>query len=318
MKLFLILSIILFAGCEGSTFEDQEYTFAGPTEANYASSGKVSVSWSPVTITGEGETNIEYKVFVTEDSEQNLSFTDSNFMAQPTSKKPAKNELKTPVVKTFDTFATFLWEYSLAKPYLIYIQAKNKVNGTVIEGAGSISFAIASNAPTFDGLQNSEVSKDALGNIVLEWEPASNTVGSLQYLVFDSTTFVTPLAITKENRYVIENPILGRTYNLAVRAQDDRRQDDNNEIVRFLLPDPSDKTPPKFAGLKTADAVSEKSILLRWDASPSDDIAVYRIYNSNNTVSPVATTSSTHKIIPPWLQALNTHTWLELLMQVGN
>lgn len=300
-SIFILALALVLSSCEdlGSIFEEQQYSFSGPTSAQYSSSGKVTVSWSPVSVSGEGETNIEYKVFVVEDNETNLIFDNSNFISQPTAKTPSSKELGPPLAQTANTYATFLWEFALSKAYLIYIQAENKVDGTIIGSAGSLSFAVASNAPTFDGLQDTEVSLDALGNIVLEWAPASNTVGSLKYLVFDSTTFVTPIAITKENTYVLKNPIKGRTYNLAVRAQDDRGQDDNNEIVSYLIPDPSDKTPPEFNGLKLAHAVSEKSIYLEWDASPSEDIAVYRIYNSNNLISPVATTSSTSKVVTP-------------------
>ena len=291
---------VIISSCDGSKFDDPTYSFLGVKNATYSSSGELNLEWDAVELSGEGALEPKYEVFIFRAEESfNLDFDKKSYFSNIVPIPSNLPKIQNKRLETKTTFAVINWNFEQGSGFYVYVRAINASDGKVISPKNLLQFAVERNAPTFDGLQDSEVSLDALGNIVLNWQPATSTVGNVRYLVFDSTSFVTPLTIVKDTNYTITNPIKGRTYNLAVRAQDDRGQDDNTEIVSYSIPDPSDKTPPVFLGLKSAEGISDKSILLKWDPSPSEDIAVYKIFYSNNLVSPISTTANAEKIITP-------------------
>ncbi|MBC7659189.1 MAG: fibronectin type III domain-containing protein [Chitinophagaceae bacterium] len=129
--------------------------------------------------------------------------------------------------------------------------------------------------------------------ISLSWDAASNTTGTVSYAVYGDTIFANPLASISETQWNFQAPELGKSYTFAVRAKDSLGFDTNSEFVIVDVPDPRDHTPPTFVGLKSVEAVSQKKLVLHWDASPSADVARYMVYDAFNLSVPLGSTSDT-------------------------
>src|SRR5690606_25373062 len=99
-------------------------------------------------------------------------------------------------------FYTIPWDYDAGKVYTVYVRARNLVDSQVVSPKRSLRFGVAAYKPVFLGLQESGVRLSDDGTeILLTWEAAVGVVGDVEYLVFDSNTFVTPLAITQETSF---------------------------------------------------------------------------------------------------------------------
>ncbi len=145
----------------------------------------------------------------------------------------------------------------------------------------------------FDGLvaENVKVSADG-SKISLSWKPATGNKGVVSYVVYSDANFATAIATTDKTTYDFEKPVKGQTYTFAVRAFDGDLADENRKFVIVSVPDPSDKTPPEFDGLMSATAISDKKILLKWNASTSTDIGKYYVYSSQNLTQSIGSTAS--------------------------
>ncbi len=148
-------------------------------------------------------------------------------------------------------------------------------------------------ALSFAGLQAKNVTVAPDGSkIALTWEAATGNTGALSYIVYSDANFTNAIATTTSTNYDFMSPAIGHSYTFAVRAKDGSTLDANNEFVIISVPDLSDKVPPEFAGLESADVVSDKKIVLKWTVSPSTDVATYSIYNAFNLTQAIASTAT--------------------------
>jgi formylglycine-generating enzyme required for sulfatase activity len=146
----------------------------------------------------------------------------------------------------------------------------------------------------FAGIKNENVTIAPDGSkISLSWEAATGSTKTVSYIVYSDANFFNAIATTPATTYDFMNPVKGQAYIFAVRAKDGSTLDTNKEFVVVSVPDPSDKTSPEFAGISTAEVASDKKIVLKWNASTSDDVAIYNIYYAYNLNQPIASTTQT-------------------------
>jgi formylglycine-generating enzyme required for sulfatase activity len=130
--------------------------------------------------------------------------------------------------------------------------------------------------------------------VTLSWTAATGNKGTVAYIIYSDANFQNVLSTTTATTFEYLNPVKGQSYTFAVRAKDGSILDANQEFVVITIPDPSDKTPPVFAGIKSAETVSDKKLLLKWNASSSDDAALYNIYHAHNVNQAIASTADTY------------------------
>lgn len=294
--LFSVLFLLLTTSCDqlGSEFLGAEIEFEGVNRANFKSGYELYISWDPAITKGEAEVDVAYQVFVQEDLE-NTDFSlqgDEAYLSRFIDDKPDIESGFDPVAVLRDqSFVVIPWDYEAGVAYQVYVRAINTIDGEVLAPKRYLRFGVKSFRPLFEGLQANGVSlNESKNSINLNWEPAIGAVGELEYLVFQSNTFVTPIAITKNTQFVVDDLRLGKTYQFAVRARDSRGQDSNTNVVSITVPDPRDLTPPEFDGLNSVVATSHQSLYLDWTPTTAEDFASYLIYADNNLSSPIVTT----------------------------
>ena len=161
----------------------------------------------------------------------------------------------------------------------------------------------------FDGLMAGDaVLATDLSKITLSWRPAQGGIVTPRYTVYSDPGFSTVFTDTQETRLEIANPIYGRTYVFGVRATIGSWTDTNMSWISLYVPDPTDYTPPVFSGLKLALGISESKVHLEWDASPSNDLAAYDIYDETNLSSPLGSTTANFFVVSG-LQVGSTHSY---------
>ena len=147
-------------------------------------------------------------------------------------------------------------------------------------------------APVFGGLSN--IGEITSNSLVLSWTPAADNLtpqSNLQYLIYRSespggenlngppTYAVEPKGATS---FQLTNLSSYTTYYFVVRVQDERGNIDQNMVEKSATT--LDGTPPGFAGLSSAAALSANSIQLSWNAATDNKSLpqniVYLIYLS--------------------------------------
>jgi Fibronectin type III domain/Concanavalin A-like lectin/glucanases superfamily/Sulfatase-modifying factor enzyme 1 len=280
--------------------------FSGVSSIQISAEGKYLLTWNQTSITGDVSTT-SYEVY--------MARWDSSQPVPKTSAKTAQVE-SLPGAQLVDlepslTPAVNGALIGSAKGVRSFTLSDNLVKGTTytfqIRAIGSDGTSDSNNRVLFynpdsrfffTGLESSnvEAASDA-SQINLSWEPATGTVGTVKYVVYQDANFSTAIASTTATAYSYQNPTRGHSYTFSVRAFNGDTPDTNKKFVVVSVPDPSDKIPPVFAGLVSATTASDKKIVLKWKASPSSDISQYNIYYAGNLVTPVSSTEGTDYVV---------------------
>lgn len=153
-------------------------------------------------------------------------------------------------------------------------------------------------APTFGGVDTAEVFG---GNIVLDWQDASdsyNAPAELVYAVYtqegvEVTDFSAPLLTAPGAlSYTFESGMTDTAYAFVVRARDEAgNESENLELAQATTGSSLDGTPPEMSPALIVEAISASALSLAWDAAtdnggtPTADL-VYGVW--------VSTTSAGH------------------------
>ena len=236
--------------------------------------------------------NVKPKVATGSEKTSSTTLLQGAFIAElDESKTPSSKGLLVSSVKGGRSYSI---EDTLSTGTIYVFQVKSVATNGSKDNNNRVIIYNPDNSFLFKGLQTSGVvlSQD-LSKISLSWAAATGAKSTPTYLVYSDSSFTSVIFTTTATTYDFPNPEKGKTYTFAVRAKDGGTLDGNSEFVVISVPDPSDKTPPTFAGLKSAEATSDKKVLLKWDASPSSDLSVYKIYNRSNLTTSIASTTLT-------------------------
>ncbi|MDY0004890.1 MAG: fibronectin type III domain-containing protein, partial [Polyangia bacterium] len=173
--------------------------------------------------------------------------------------------------------------------------AGNRDNNQLVRSGTTLSNADTT-PPTFAGLASATGA--SASRIDLAWSAASDDTtapGDIVYDIYQASasggqSYGTPNYTTAPGATSFPVTGLGpaTTYYFVVRARDQAGNQDNNVVERSAsTSDTADVTPPTFAGLATADAVTETGILLTWadatDAVTSPADMVYLVYQATTS-----------------------------------
>lgn len=263
-------------------------TFGGLVSATGVSNTQIRLDWEAASddVTAQGD--IVYDVYQAE-VETGISYTSPTY--------------------TTGGGATSLTVFGLSTgtTYWFVVRARdlagNRDNNQLARSGTTLSSSDVT-PPTFAGLTSATAVSGA--RIDLAWGAASDDTtapGNIVYDVYVATvsggqTFGTPSYSTSPG--ATSMPVIGltanSTYYFVVRARDEAGNQDSNTVERSATTQASgDVTPPVFAGLATADAMSDTQILLTW-ADATDNVTstanmVYLVYQS--------TTSGGHSFTTP-------------------
>lgn len=112
-------------------------------------------------------------------------------------------------------------------------------------------------SPEFTGL-SLLIDDENGGSLSLSWNSTTDFSSPITYNIYQSTNsasfdFSTPNYTTQNLNYSITGLQNGIEYYFVVRAEDSRGNEDNNTIVKSVVPTTTvDSTPPQFDGLKQA------------------------------------------------------------------
>ncbi len=280
--------------CVDTSPEDTEPpVFSGLADAEGVSNTQVTLTWEEATDNITASEDIVYEVY----------------QAQSAALIPYGNPtyVTSPGVTRFTVFGltpgTTYWFAVRARD-----AAGNLDANTLVKEATTLSGDDVT-PPVFSGLV---VATAVSGSqIDLFWGAATDDVtpqNELVYDVFRSTssgghTFGSPAYTTLPGvaQFSVTGLTPSTTYYFVVRARDAAGNSDANTVERSATTlTLSDTTPPVFAGLGSATAVSDTQIQLNWEAASDNETApndiVYHIYRSSisgsyNFGSPVHTTS---------------------------
>ncbi len=130
--------------------------------------------------------------------------------------------------------------------------------------------------PTFAGLV-SAIDNETDGEVLLNWDPATDPSLPITYNIYQSTTqglynFASPNYTTQSTNYIVGGLMNGVDYWFVVRAQDSFGNEDTNFVERNATPTGPDNTPPVFTGLASGDdAGYGGNVTLSWSAAQDPD-----------------------------------------------
>ncbi|RYZ60222.1 MAG: hypothetical protein EOP07_01485 [Proteobacteria bacterium] len=279
---FIALFLLLIAeGCNSFTVlpgRTASVIFDGVTAVIEDGEDVLTLSWNPPKNLDNLST-IKYQVFKQETlALSSASLMSGNVFKVTSEENPvAKGALLTEVVG-----ATSI---RLAKPIdrktIVCFQVRiADSRGRQDENQNVICYGDAGGGLRFQGLLPSGVVVAADGKkIVLSWQAAGQISGEVSYLIYNNESFTSAIAEVKTLEYTFIPTKAGQSYTFGVRAKDALGTELNQNLVIVNVPDPSDKTPPEFAGLVSAESISDKKITLRWAPSSSSDLAGYKVFN---------------------------------------
>jgi hypothetical protein len=246
-------------------------TFAGATSASGQGPTSILVSWSPASDDVALSDQIQYEVYVAASSgSQNFSSPVTTSAAGATS--------------------ALISGLAQDKAYYFVVRARDpygNVDGNTVEVTDK-TFPDTT-APTFAGA--SSVSGASNTTLTVNWSAADDDVtpaAAIDYLVCWSQTnggcassFVTGATVTGGTSYQATALSPNTPYYFLVRARDAVGNTDVNTTQRSAATT-VDVTPPTFAGVTSATALTPKSIRLNWTQGSDNAAAkaslVYEIY----------------------------------------
>jgi formylglycine-generating enzyme required for sulfatase activity len=308
--------------------------FNGVTGLSQTTAGKLLLEWAePTDLAGLTASDITYEIYMdsTQDSVEKVvasgslavgqvgltgdaSAVGSQLVTLPNERLPSTNTA--PVAeRKGGHFYEIEAKLTAGLTYIFQVVARGPGGE---QGISARALAYRVEALQFDGIkpEGAAVAADS-SKITLTWSAATGSHGTVSYIIYADANFDKIIATTTSTTFDFANPTPGTSYVFAVRAQDGDLFDTNRRFVIVPVADPSDKTPPVFAGIKSAETVSDKKILLKWDASPSADVALYNVYNAFNLNQAIASTSETYYTVSG-LTAATSYTFVVRAKDTSN
>lgn len=268
------------AGTTQSNADTTPPTFGGLVSATTVSGARIDLAWTAASDDTTAAADLVYDIYQAAASGSQSYGTPSYTTA--------------PGITSFSVTGL-----SPSTTYYFVVRARDEAgnqDGNTVEHSATTSATADTTPPTFAGL----VSATAAGEtqINLTWAAASDDIsasGDVVYLIYQSTAsggqnYAAPSYVTAAGAtsFPVTGLSPGTTYYFVVRARDEANNVDGNTVERSATtPASGDVTPPTFAGLVTADAVTETQILLTW-ADASDNVTgptnmVYLVYQASTS-----------------------------------
>ncbi|GEM_PF-947585 len=142
--------------------------------------------------------------------------------------------------------------------------------------------------------QNLTTSNITSSTVNLTWDPNTDNIGTIAYLIYDNGNLITTPTIS-ENNYVLKGLTASTLYNLTVRAVDNTGNESADSNIAIFTTLNADTEAPNAPSNLVATNISATSVFLKWEES-TDNVGVnkYLVYDNDILINTPLITSNNY------------------------